>query len=106
MARLGSLSSLPDRSRIGRRATGVLRGPQCDRLGELRRRSVRGTPGRHDPLAVVDLYRVTDGRIVEHWDVSEEITPAETWVNTGKFYWPVNLFMPMIQRLPASSPNS
>jgi predicted SnoaL-like aldol condensation-catalyzing enzyme len=35
--------------------------------------------------AVIDLFRVTDGRIVEHWDVMEEITPEETWVNSGKF---------------------
>jgi len=36
-------------------------------------------------VAVIDLYRVEDGLIVEHWDVSEEITPRDTWVNTGKF---------------------
>ncbi len=35
--------------------------------------------------AVIDLFRVASGRIVEHWDVSEEITPEETWVNSGKF---------------------
>lgn len=35
--------------------------------------------------AVIDLFRVADGRIVEHWDVMEEITPEETWVNSGKF---------------------
>ena len=37
------------------------------------------------PSAVIDLFRVDDGRIVEHWDVIEEITPEETWVNSGKF---------------------
>jgi predicted SnoaL-like aldol condensation-catalyzing enzyme len=36
-------------------------------------------------MAVIDLFRVADGRIVEHWDVMEEITPEETWVNSGKF---------------------
>ena len=36
-------------------------------------------------MAVIDLFRVADGRIVEHWDVIEEITPEETWVNSGKF---------------------
>lgn len=36
-------------------------------------------------MAVIDLFRVEDGRIVEHWDVMEEITPRETWVNSGKF---------------------
>lgn len=36
-------------------------------------------------MAVMDLFRIADGRIVEHWDVMEEITPEETWVNSGKF---------------------
>jgi hypothetical protein len=40
--------------------------------------------------AVIDLFRVTDGRIVEHWDVMEEITPEETWVNSGKFRTPTS----------------
>ncbi len=35
--------------------------------------------------AVIDLYRVEDGKIVEHWDVIEDITPKDTWVNSGKF---------------------
>ena len=35
--------------------------------------------------AVIDLFRVDSGHIVEHWEVSEEITPRETWVNSGKF---------------------
>lgn len=35
--------------------------------------------------AVIDLYRIDDAFIVEHWDVIEEITPEDTWVNTGKF---------------------
>jgi predicted SnoaL-like aldol condensation-catalyzing enzyme len=36
-------------------------------------------------MAVIDLFRVDSGRIVEHWDVAEEVQPRETWVNTGKF---------------------
>jgi predicted SnoaL-like aldol condensation-catalyzing enzyme len=35
--------------------------------------------------AVIDLFRVEGGMIVEHWDVTEEITPEDTWVNSGKF---------------------
>lgn len=33
-----------------------------------------------------DLFRVHDGKIVEHWDVMETILPEEQWKNTnGKF---------------------
>ena len=37
------------------------------------------------PMAVIDLFRVEDRRIVEHWDVMEEILPRNQWVNSGKF---------------------
>ena len=36
-------------------------------------------------IAVIDLYRVENGRIAEHWEVTEKIAPKETWVNSGKF---------------------
>lgn len=36
-------------------------------------------------IAVIDLFRVDDGLIVEHWDVMEEILPEDQWVNSGKF---------------------
>lgn len=36
-------------------------------------------------MAVIDLFRVQDGLIVEHWDVMEEILPEGQWVNIGKF---------------------
>ena len=35
--------------------------------------------------AVIDLCRVEAAKIIEHWDVIEEITPEHTWVNSGKF---------------------
>ena len=35
--------------------------------------------------AAIDLFRVEDGLIVEHWDVMEEIMPPDQWVNSGKF---------------------
>lgn len=38
-----------------------------------------------DDLAVIDLFRVDGGLIVEHWDVMEVIPPQDEWVNTGKF---------------------
>lgn len=37
------------------------------------------------PMAIMDLFRVADDRIVEHWDVMEEILPEDQWVNSGKF---------------------
>ena len=36
-------------------------------------------------MAVIDLFRVENGLIVEHWDVMEEIPPVDEWVNSGKF---------------------
>lgn len=36
-------------------------------------------------VAVIDLFRVADGKIVEHWDVMEDILPEDQWVNAGKF---------------------
>ena len=39
----------------------------------------------HKRQAVIDIYRIHAGQIVEHWDVIEEITPEDTWANTGKF---------------------
>lgn len=40
-----------------------------------------GGPG----IAVIDLFRLDGGLIVEHWDVMEEILPMDKWVNSGKF---------------------
>ena len=37
------------------------------------------------PLAQVDVYRIQDGRIVEHWDNAEPVPPEEEWANSGKF---------------------
>ncbi len=36
-------------------------------------------------FAVMDLFRIEEGKIVEHWDVIEAIEPREQWVNSGKF---------------------
>ncbi len=36
-------------------------------------------------VAIIDLFRVADGKIVEHWDVAEDILPEGQWVNSGKF---------------------
>ena len=32
-----------------------------------------------------NLFRLADGKIVEHWDCIEEIAPREQWANSGKF---------------------
>ncbi|AAZ27762.1 nuclear transport factor 2 family protein [Colwellia psychrerythraea] len=38
------------------------------------------------PTSFYDLFRVENGKIVEHWDVMETIIPKERWKNTnGKF---------------------
>ena len=36
-------------------------------------------------LAVFDIFRIENGKIVEHWDNMEAIPPREEWANTGKF---------------------
>jgi len=36
-------------------------------------------------LAVFDIYRIENGKIVEHWDNMEPIPPRHEWANTGKF---------------------
>lgn len=40
--------------------------------------------GGHD-WAFFDIFRLKDGKIVEHWDVQEQIGPKDTWNNSGKF---------------------
>lgn len=30
-----------------------------------------------EPLAIIDVFRVKDGKIVEHWDVIQEIPPVK-----------------------------
>ena len=37
------------------------------------------------PLAQVDIFRLEDGLIVEHWDNSEPVPPEDEWTNSGKF---------------------
>ncbi|MEM8556674.1 MAG: nuclear transport factor 2 family protein [Bacteroidota bacterium] len=45
-----------------------------------------GRFGTGEPTSFYDLFRLEDGRIVEHWDVIETIAPESTWQNdNGKF---------------------
>ena len=38
------------------------------------------------PTSYYDLWRVTNGKIAEHWDVMETIAERDTWANdNGKF---------------------
>ena len=36
-------------------------------------------------LAVFDIFKIENGKIVEHWDNTEPIPPRNEWANTGKF---------------------
>ena len=38
-----------------------------------------------EPYAQVDIFRVEDGLIVEHWDNAEPVPPQKEWTNSGKF---------------------
>lgn len=40
---------------------------------------------RGKDIAVFDLYRLQDGKILEHWQNPEEISPRDAWGNSGKF---------------------
>jgi len=36
-------------------------------------------------LCQCDIFRIEDGKIVEHWNNSEPVPPKEEWANSGKF---------------------
>ncbi|MEM9920242.1 MAG: nuclear transport factor 2 family protein [Bacteroidota bacterium] len=45
-----------------------------------------GKFGKGDHVSYYDLFRIEDGKIVEHWDIIESIPAKETWKNSnGKF---------------------
>jgi predicted SnoaL-like aldol condensation-catalyzing enzyme len=37
------------------------------------------------PFTQVDIFRIEDGKVVEHWDNAEPVPPEEKWANSGKF---------------------
>ena len=37
------------------------------------------------PVAHVDIFRVQEDRIVEHWDLTEVVPPEDERVNSGSF---------------------
>lgn len=38
-----------------------------------------------EDYAFIDLFRIKNGLIVEHWDIQEKILPKDQWGNSGKF---------------------
>ena len=38
-----------------------------------------------EAVAVFNIWRLENGRIVEHWSNAESIDERETWANCGKF---------------------
>lgn len=38
-----------------------------------------------EQYAQVDIFRIEDGLVVEHWDNAEVVPPKEEWANSGKF---------------------
>lgn len=45
-----------------------------------------GLFGKSDHVAYYDLFRIEEGKIVEHWDIIQTIPPREEWKNeNGKF---------------------
>jgi len=43
------------------------------------------TTERGKPHAQADLFRLANGRVVEHWGTAEAVGPPTEWVNSGKF---------------------
>lgn len=39
-----------------------------------------------EPLAIIDIFRVKDGKIVEHWDVIQEIPPLSESKNSHPMF--------------------
>lgn len=42
------------------------------------------TIGEHE-TAVIDLFHLANGKIVDHWDATESIQARTDWVSLGKF---------------------
>jgi predicted SnoaL-like aldol condensation-catalyzing enzyme len=39
-------------------------------------------------MVAVDIFRVEDGKVVEHWDVLQEEVPVETTVHGNPMFTP------------------
>ena len=41
------------------------------------------------PVIAVDIFRIVDGKLVEHWDVMQEEVPAEQTVSGNPMFIPL-----------------
>ena len=75
-------------SGLGNGESSVIRYERCHRVlaeGNFVLSMCEGSSGG-EPTAFFDLYRLSSGKIVEHWDTVEAIPPQSEWKNrNGKF---------------------
>ena len=75
---------MPTKRTLWRITSRVVCAALLDADGDLVWLHVRTTTGDGKPLAIVDIFRVEGGRIVEHWDVIQPV-PERAANENGMF---------------------